>query len=49
MLVFASALRPAAEMHLWVQADGVLFELRLSVTVVAPSAPQGTEAALALP
>ena len=49
MRAFASAFKPAAKMHLWVQADGVLFELRLRVTVVPSITLQGKEVAPALP
>ena len=46
MRVFASAFRPSADAHVWVQSDGVLFELRVRVTIGAPTtagSPQGSE------
>ena len=52
MRIFAAALSPPAEARLWVQPDGVLFELRMRVTPVAPSGAGGrdrAEAAQQLP
>ena len=53
MRVFSSAFHPPADTHLWVQPDGVLFDLRLRVTVVAPTiagaTPGGAEEAHTLP
>jgi len=52
MAVFASAFRPPADTHVWVLPEGVLFELRVPVTVVAPPTSgdaHGDDEALALP
>jgi hypothetical protein len=35
---FAKAFHPAAEIHLWVRPEGVVFELRVHATVIWPAA-----------
>ena len=37
MRAFANAFRPSADVHLWVNPDSVIFELRVRVTVVSSS------------
>jgi len=37
MRIFSSAFSPPADVHVWVQPDSVLFELRVRVTEVAPA------------
>ena len=44
MRVFASAFRPPADVHLWVQPDGVLFDLSLRVGSGTPTMAQDAAA-----